>query len=406
MRAGLNGSGRQARGLLWPSTREQWLVRAVLGADDVVVDAWRAWHADADYDDLAPAEHRLLPLLLERLRRLGVDDPILEHYHGVFRFFWFRNRVLLRQAARVCRDLEAAGIPVLVLKGVPLSLAYYEHTGHRPMNDVDILVRQADAVRAIERLLDEGWVCANPSLRSLDHPDRVVRVRHGLNFRSSTGGQIDLHWAVSRGCLRDTGELWAHAQTVTCGEDRFRTLDSGGHLLVALDQAAEWDGMSPLRWLIDAFRILRRGDMDWPRFTSAVQCFDQAAAARGGLAVLRDLLGVKVPLDVMTAIDAIRPPLATRLDCRLCSRPPLPLVGKVLRRYLRCARTRPQHGLSFGRYLAYFWGLPDRRAVLAAGVGTFAMDRARAAAHRQRVSRALAARSSISRKRSRTASRE
>jgi len=362
------GEGHRGVNRLWPAAGDEAVLRSALGDGADAIEAWKSWHGSANYADLDPAWHRLLPPLHENLKRLGVSDPAMEHYRKVFRFFWFKNQVLFRKARLLGEALQSRGIPVLFLKGMPLALQFYGHAGLRPMNDVDVLVRREDVPAVLEHLAGSGWSCCNTSVRSLARADRLVRVRHGLNFRHADGQQVDVHWELTRHCFAGSGSLWAEARPLVVDGVALQTLSPTDHLLHAFVQGAEWDGMSPIRWVVDARMILVRGGVDWGRLVEQARRFEMGGVAADGLEVVGALGGLAVPAETVAELRRI--PLSTwaRLDHRFSSRPPLPVVGKPWRRYLRYRRTRAHGPAGFVRYLEDFWGVEGLAAVLREGL--------------------------------------
>ena len=133
---------------IWPDPDDALLLRAALldGVDAIM--AWREWHAGACYDPIDYTQQRVLPLLYNNLRRLGINDLIMDRYRRELRNFWAINQQLYAFAAKNIRVLEQQNIRSIVLKGIPLSHCYYAHAGLRPMSDVDILVHREDAEAA------------------------------------------------------------------------------------------------------------------------------------------------------------------------------------------------------------------------------------------------------------------
>ena len=74
------------------------------------------------------------------------------------------RNLMLAQAAEAClRAFAAAGVPVIVLKGLAYERSLYSNDGARPTADVDILV-PAEARRADEQALG---LTTNPAERAL-----------------------------------------------------------------------------------------------------------------------------------------------------------------------------------------------------------------------------------------------
>ena len=98
-------------------------------------------------------QHGLAPLLLAHIRKAkAVVAPSVsvrlyaQHAHHV-RAAALRRRVV----GETVEALTEANIPLLVLKGAALAQLVYDDAARRPMRDVDLLVRRADARRAYKR---------------------------------------------------------------------------------------------------------------------------------------------------------------------------------------------------------------------------------------------------------------
>ncbi|MEU2954603.1 nucleotidyltransferase family protein [Streptomyces xanthochromogenes] len=83
-----------------------------------------------------------------------VQDALLAAYTLNSR----RNRVLIKETARLAERFRAAGVAVAVRKGAFLAPVVYRDLGLRPMNDIDFFVERAAAKDAAAVLADEGYV--------------------------------------------------------------------------------------------------------------------------------------------------------------------------------------------------------------------------------------------------------
>ena len=111
----------------------------------------------------------------------------------------------LRLLERIATRFEAAGIPLMVLKGAALHLTVLNHPGDRPMTDIDLMVRPAHADRAIQLLRELRCRPGRPLVRA----DFFPRFYYETEF---TAGRvlplrIDLHvpsvspLALCQGCF-------------------------------------------------------------------------------------------------------------------------------------------------------------------------------------------------------------
>lgn len=104
-------------------------------------------------------EHGLAPLMLAHVRAAKVAAPADVNVALFARQVQHARAAAVR--ARVVGDvvglLARAGVPALVLKGAALASLVYGDAVHRPMRDVDLLIRRADARRAFGELTRAGF---------------------------------------------------------------------------------------------------------------------------------------------------------------------------------------------------------------------------------------------------------
>ena len=141
-----------------PSTELELLLRAALSDAQSAETAWHEWRRRVSFDDMGEASMRLMPLVSKNLADHGIEHDLTARLRGIHRYWWSRNQRLLHRLGKVHDVLAAESIDVMVLKGVPLALRYYDDPGLRPMSDFDVLVPTGDADRALHLAirLDDG----------------------------------------------------------------------------------------------------------------------------------------------------------------------------------------------------------------------------------------------------------
>lgn len=357
-----------------------------------------------------PASRRLWPLLWQRWHTSGAL-PAAEQaaWKQQMLVTWGQNQRRLSQARALAVDFAREGIPLLLVKGLPLALQVYPTLAARPMGDLDLVVPFPQAEAAAALLSERGWLPGPTPLKGGDdhttcrrHPwlgeprplaalDSVYRqVRSGHAFRQADGSEIDLHWFVFHEQC-DPGvddDLWAHAQPLATdqgGHDDARNTpllvpSAADHLLLLLTHACRWDPQPPIRWVADAVLLLRSGTIDWARFLAITQQRQLAAVVEPLLAYLLDAFAVEVPPTVLPALTRLaqRRPWGSALDRRGAGRPDL--LGAVQElaylfqrwRRLRRLERGVDHGWEgggFDHFLCHVLGIPGRRALLHYSLG-------------------------------------
>ena len=113
------------------------------------------------FDELAIAaeHHGMEPLALAHIERTGLAVPadLRARLRARRTQYAHAAAVRTRVVADVASAMTQAGVPFLVLKGAALAHLLYGDPGLRPMRDVDLLIRKADAGRALDVLLRCGF---------------------------------------------------------------------------------------------------------------------------------------------------------------------------------------------------------------------------------------------------------
>jgi len=300
----------------YPSPDHELLLRVALQRDERGAQAWHALRPRLDLDTLGNDGARLLPLAHRSLVALGIDDPDLARMKGLHRHHWYKNQRLLQQVSPALAALADAGIPTMVLKGVPLGLTYYEDLGVRPMSDLDLLVpftRFREAVGIIDPLGFAGDPITEPALRYF----------HSRPSVAASGTEIDLHFLVHEALgLRGVPAAWAHDfWSVDIGLDEFWSralpLQVAGVattapapedlLLHVLVHGSGNDSGASLRWIADAVTIIDRigNSLDWDLVVQQAQRRHVGPAVQETIAYLDDAGFATIPSATRTAIRSI-----------------------------------------------------------------------------------------------------
>ena len=163
-----------------------------------------------------------------------------------------QNTLMYKELARILDAFEKMGVEALVLKGAALAVSAYQDIGHRPMGDIDLLVRPRDLQRAwkIIENLNYHLLAANTEivLRNTDGPEIGV----------------DLHWCLltpygAGSAAVDWFSKDLQRSAFPAGSVRMLTLTPAPH---AAFVAAHGFGHPILRNFLDLDLLLASPDMD------------------------------------------------------------------------------------------------------------------------------------------------
>lgn len=252
--------------------------------------------------DIARA-HRIDPLLHARFREgevAGVPQWFRDRCKADFEEASFGTIRVQRELLLIRRDLAAAGIDFVAMKGAYLAFHAYAEPAMRPVRDLDILVARDDAMPAYRALLARGLV---PYVEGGD-AEEVLKLKHQLpTLRSAeTGVPVEVHHRAFHGGENDpdlTGDLGF--------ADRLVTRDLGGkpqrfmgaedlllHLIVHSVYDHRFDNGPGI--LADIAALLGTHVIDWPLFWAIAERQSRARGAIFALRMAEDYWG-ELPID-------------------------------------------------------------------------------------------------------------
>jgi hypothetical protein len=269
----------QTATLLWEACRREpraaALRRALAGGADI------GWAVSA------ASEHRIGPLLWRALGAagslgaLGSDEAALGGMADASRM----EALLLlpRAVALAVRPLTDAGLEPVVFKG-PAVASRYPEPGLRPMDDIDLLLPQADHRRALDALGHAGWQVVRPGGR---HTNATV-LTHG----EVPSFFLEVHYALEGASQRvtalDPGTLWAMRQPLECmGTSAFGLPPAEELVVLATHAGGPHHRFVRLVWMADLAMIVGAAAthgtaVDWDRVRAvagAAQCMPVVGAA-------------------------------------------------------------------------------------------------------------------------------
>ena len=352
---------KKRQGSFWPSEEQELLLQAALlkGAD--AINAWKKWKSSVDVDKVDPASHRMLPLLYRNLQALGIKDPSIGKYKGVYRQTWYKNQMLFHAIASVLRSLQSADIQTMILKGAALTVSYYKDCGLRPMNDFDVLIRAEKALAAIKLLETGGWTPMD-----FVPTEEYISVSYSHGFRNAAGQEFDLHWHLlseSRGKNADD-DFWNGGVAADINGVATRVLNPTDQLLHVCIHGARWNLTPPFRWVADAMTILNnaRTTIDWNGIIQKAERRRLVLPLFDVLSYLKEMFDAPIEPECIRSLRKIHIPRIERIEYRIAVNPPTKWTA-VLDLWCQHQRLAGNAGLAhkiatFPKFLENIWGIP------------------------------------------------
>jgi hypothetical protein len=282
-------------------------------------------------------QHGLAPygfLLLRRHDLLDLFPPsFTDDLKGISRAFTAENLVLLSELRRLAGLFRAEGVEAVPLKGAALFTTLYSQPGLRPMQDIDLLVRDKDLQRA-EEVLRGGGYTPSPLHSSND----LRRFHFHLPFSNADKGiRVEIHWNLADEQVippRVLEEIW---RRVIPDEGLGPRLDASTEFLYLALHASKhgtFNGalarraalrpflLDPLSgnraiWFLDLRKLMARGEgLRLDRLRTLAEEWEVSPALYSSLAVAHELFG---PVDGWSWPEDERPPGESPLKKALLS---------------------------------------------------------------------------------------
>lgn len=172
---------------------------------------------DADRVLALALHHRLVPLVAHTLSAAAQDDlpnaiqSLLDQLRQSAAANTYRGLRSLAEMRRLLHELESAGIPVRVLKGIPVAQTVFGDLSLRSVGDLDLLISE-DHIVAADRVLRAAGYRGLFNVEGFT-PRRLAFYRtHWKDIAYSnpdSGSEVDLHWRCFRNSEMPGADLCA-----------------------------------------------------------------------------------------------------------------------------------------------------------------------------------------------------
>lgn len=346
----------------WPTPTQELLLRAALLQGEPALQSWNEWRRKVNIDVIDYGSHRMVPQLYRNMQRHGVKDPLMERLKGVYRYYLYKNEILLHRIGSLLTAFEDAGIQTLVLKGAALIQLYYRESGLRPMLDADVLVHADQAEQAMEVLSGLNWQSR------YTRPQMRIPIIHSTPFEDGGGRQMDLHWHLFWECFnaKDDDEFWKNAVPIQISGARTLALGPADQLLHTCWHGARWNEVPPIRWVADALAILgsSAAEIEWSGLLKKAQRHRIVLPVKDSLEYLKKKFDAPVPDAVLASLSAVRISAIERESYEVTLNPMAsPTTGKILRmlyydyRWLSSSTSARFKTLAFAKHMQAKWNI-------------------------------------------------
>ncbi len=296
-------------------------------------------------------QHSLSPLLSALTR--GQDylpASFVETLSNEYARNHTRNIIYFSELKRIIEILNAAQIPVIVLKGAALTLSIYRNLGVRPLVDIDLLVQRQHLSHALQVLSEIGF-----------HPFGAEASRPGGNYENEILLSkkamlvifVELHWSLFNSpYYQRTLPLdwfWKGAIQIELEGAPLQILSPEPLLLHLCAHIFLHHSGQEILWLQDIAEVITEYNarLNWDALLKQARIYDLVLPVKHSLLRVSSEWGLAIPVSVLNAIQNMQPsPSEQKVYSSLTTRDP-----SVGQRFLDDLRYLP----GLGSRLNYVW---------------------------------------------------
>ena len=288
------------------------LFRAALGQGESAIDAYQAWRASEPLDAADEVVYRTMPLLVATADMAGITDADTRRMRGVVKHVWLSNATRVRDVVAASAALKKAGIAALLIKGGALFARDESYMAKRMTGDYDLLVRRAEAPRAIDVLRQAAFRSHGMNVELFSESDFDRDIHAVAMSRAGLSRAIDLHWRALFWLddERFTEELFSSAETATLLTHEVLIPGLAEHLAIAAMRPEPADQNEMVSRALEVVHVLQiaGAKVDWDRFRSIVTRYNGSLFAAQLLDVVAREMPALVPDGLVEQLWDYGPP--------------------------------------------------------------------------------------------------
>jgi hypothetical protein len=99
----------------------------------------------------------ILYTAISKENRVDIPEELKNNLKALYLLSHFRNLYFLKELRGLLGLFKKNNIPLMLLKGVALISTVYDNPAHRPMSDIDLMIREEDLEKAHLLILKKGY---------------------------------------------------------------------------------------------------------------------------------------------------------------------------------------------------------------------------------------------------------
>lgn len=292
------------------------LLRAAFLQGDRGIDAWNEWRSHADLSSHVDRDaYRLFPQLYRNLQTMGIEEPLLGKFKGIYRNTWFKNQLLIDRVIPLLAQFYRADTRAILVGEAAMLLINGSDYGYYPIDDFNILVDKDEPKAALNQLDACGWKLISALSLPLDglHENSIFEDEDRNRIR------INWCWLPEYGGTNLDEDIWRGASLAIKYGMQIRIQNVSDQVLSACAHGLRAQETSFYTRAADTMTLLNifGGEIDWDRLLAQAQKRRLTLAVSSVVRYLHRNLDAPVPQSVLIQLDGKKFSIYERMEQRL-----------------------------------------------------------------------------------------
>jgi hypothetical protein len=236
-----------------------------------------------------------------------VPPATFQEFQQYYQRNTYKNLLITSELYTLLALFEAKNIPTLIFKGVIMSEFLYHDSALRAMGDLDILIPQAEVVKARELLQTQHYLPTH-HLNAAQFQHYIKTIHIDMFKHTDTKFMIDVHWRLLPAYFSFTPSdtfLWSNTIKLKLDGVELKTLRWESLLLYLCTHAAKHNWES-FKSVCDIYKLLSEyPDLDWAWINANAGKLGTRRMLWLGLYIVYYISGIEsIPTSILTQIEA------------------------------------------------------------------------------------------------------
>lgn len=275
------------------------------------------WNYIIDYS----IKQGISPLFYWNLKKIsnGKDVPpeVMKSLEKMYYSNLARNMLLYDELSKILTAFQKAGIDTIVLKGAFLAEEIYKNIGLRPMNDIDLLIKEEDLQKAKKKLTELKYSATSISQTKF-HEQFQTLLDNELEFiHHDKKISIDIHWDIQSPQIpykTDINKFWDNTKPVKITGIETLTFAPENilqHLCLHLDKhinVSHSPLARPLRDYCDIAEVTNhyKDTINWRYLLQSSKDYGIEEPIFQGLFIAKEYFGAFIPENILSEFEPVK----------------------------------------------------------------------------------------------------